>query len=588
MRHLLPLQLLVLVAGIAWSKPKLEIADPGRLGRSRLEELLAVPSDLARQPRDSQELWTEFANSSVILAANGEGFLDARCGISIELDSASGRATVQVTYLEGPEYHYGKIQFIGPDGAAPPPVPPDLPISSGEGFRPWRTSDLLQSALQYYKRHGWLDASVVFDKQVRPDSALVDLILTVNLGRIAIFEDIEFVFKGRHITDTTILKDLWPVEPGDTIRNEDLALYNRKIGQTRLFNVARLTKSPGHRNPERTTISVELTEKIPGSIDLGLSWEPKFGWGVDGTIRHRNVKGTFNELSLEGIMAEHRQKARVGWGTPLLMGTPVALDLGLTLLQQEADLADTTAYREFTLGSDGTFSYLPSTWSNVSLSLGTERVTKFLLGDSGGSKIQYRFLTDLGGGLDFRNEPFDPTRGWSLRSDLGWGGQFTNDTSYVWAQAQARAYQPLFYRFYSAYALEGGEFLNTTTIDGAKIFYLGGSRTVRSYAYRGLMVTPDPPDTLGGILRYQPLRPRYLRASTELRLHLPMNFQAVGFLDWARLWNQGQEPDFTNLEKAKIGYGAGLRYRLSLLSIRLDYSFGRGPEKWVFDLAQAI
>ena len=71
-------------------------------------------------------------------------------------------------------------------------------------------------------------------------------------------------------------------------------------------------------------------------------------------------------------------------------------------------------------------------------------------------------------------------------------------------------------------------------------------------------------------------------------MNLPFSFQAVGFVDWARLWNKGQEPDLTNLDIAKIGYGAGLRYRLSLLSFRLDYAFGRGGERIIFDLAQAI
>lgn len=584
-RLLLPI--LALAASLL-ARPRVDIPDAGRMGVSHLEDLIAVPADLARQPRDSQALWMEFADSAVVLAARGEGHLEARCRISIsELDSAADKALVRVEYWEGPAYRFGRIQFLGIDGSMDPPVPDNISVTRGDAFRPSRLADLLQDAQQYYRRHGWLDASVEPEQFVRPESSTVDLRFSVNLGRVAIFEAMEIRFKGKHITDPAILKGLWPVQPGDTIRNEDLSRYNRKLGQTRLFNFAKITRGPGTVDPSRTTVYVDLAERVPGSLEFGVSWEPTFGTSADGTLRYKNVKGSLDELSLAVVMAEHRQSIRPGFGTPLLLGTPISLDYGISGSQQEADLADTTAYRELSVSQDGTFTYLPTDWSNVSLSGETRRVTKFLL--AGGSKVEYQFKTDLGAGLDFRNDPFDPTRGWSLRSDIGWGGQIGNDTSYVWLQGMGRYYQPLFWRFYSAFALEGGKFLNSTTADGAKIFYLGGSRTVRSYVYRGLMVVPqlaDPTDSAKG---YASLRPRYLRASGELRFNLPWSMQAVGFVDWARLWNKGEEPDLGNLDIAKIGYGVGMRVRLfSLLSLRLDYALGRGSETWIIDLAQAI
>ena len=592
MRALLLLFALAVSVG---ARPRLEVADAGRMGQSRLEDILAIPPDLARQPRDSQDLWMEFADSAVALAARSEGHLEARCRISLaELDSAENKVTVRVEYHEGPEYRFGRLDFVGIEGSKDPPVPDNLSVQRGDGFRPSRVAEILQDALQFYRRRGWLDASVEPEQFVHSDSAQVDLRLSVHLGRIAVFEAMDFRFRGKHITDTAILRGLWSLRAGDTIRNEDLAKYNRKLTQTRLFGLARITRVPGRNNPSATIVVVDLAERAPGSLEFGLSWEPTFGTSADGKLRYKNVRGSLNELSLSVVMAEHRQSLRPGVGTPLLLGTPVALDYGIALAQQDVDLADTTAYRELAVSQDGTFSYLPTDWSNISLSGEMRRVTKFLV--AGGAKIEYQFTTDLGAGLDFRNDPFEPTSGWSLRSDLGWGGQIGNDTSFVWLQSMARFYQPLFWRFYSAFAVEGGHFLNTTTADGAKIFYLGGSRTVRSYVYRGLMVVPQT-DTIrtpqaratGDTLRVAPLRPRYLRASGELRLNLPWSMQAVGFVDWARLWNQGQSPDLGDLGKAKIGYGVGMRLRLfSLLSVRLDYAFGRGKETFIFDLGQAI
>jgi len=71
-------------------------------------------------------------------------------------------------------------------------------------------------------------------------------------------------------------------------------------------------------------------------------------------------------------------------------------------------------------------------------------------------------------------------------------------------------------------------------------------------------------------------------------MNLPWGLQAVGFLDWARIWSRGENADLFDLDKAAIGYGTGLRFHISLLTLRVDYSFGRGSDSWAFDLAQAI
>ena len=193
------------------------------------------------------------------------------------------------------------------------------------------------------------------------------------------------------------------------------------------------------------------------------------------------------------------------------------------------------------------------------------------------TKVTYQITSDLGFTLDFRDEPFDPVEGWTLRTDVGWGDQFyPKDTTYVWVQSQAKLYQPLVWRFLSAFALEGGQFLNPTTFDAAKIFWMGGPRTVRSYGFDELR----PQDTLHA------LQPRYIRASAELRMNLPWSFQLVGFLDGARIWNKGQDPLLWDAEQWKKAYGPGIRYRFTILSFRLDYSVNTGV--LAFDLAQAI
>jgi len=555
------------------------IAQPGQLGKSRIAELMEAPDHLARMDRADRELWLEQSCARVAQTAQSEGFLDASCQASAgRIDSLEDRAVVRVDYSQGPIYRVGKVElsFIDhPTGAVPHPA--SLPVRTGEKFEQTQIVYMLQEVQQFYRRAGWLDASVVQNLSIARDSQRVDLRLDVDLGRLAIFSGMEIRFFGQHLTPSSRIAELWTLRPGDTIRNQDIAWFQRKIAQTRLFNQVRLDRVPARADTQRTDLRLDLTERIPGSLEFALSWEPMFGWGLGGTVRHQNVEGTFNALSLDARMAEHQQRARLGAGTPLLWGTPISLDLGLGIVQQRAQLPDSTLLRQITLSTDGTFSYQPTDWSTISLGLETERLTKYPM--TGGNRVEYMFQTQLGGALDFRDEPFDPMEGWILRPTLGWGVQFGNDTSYVWTQAEGRYYLPLFWRFSSAFAVEGGYFFNNTTLDGSTVLWTGGPGTVRSYSYQELRFSPPPG---------YGYRPRMLRSSGELRMSLPWSTQIVGFLDVARLWNLGEHPDYFDASTAKIGYGVGLRKRISLLSLRLDFCFGRGSEVFAFDLAQAI
>jgi len=570
--------ILALSASLAWSR--VDIPDAGHLGSGRIEDLISVPDGLARQSRDDREAWRQEAEESVVSAAHAEGRLDASCRITLAApDSASDRQDVRVDYQEGPLYLFGQILLLFPDKPdSTIPQPSSLPAKSGQPFQQSRINALLQQTQQFYRHQGWLDATVLYTLATRPDSHFVDVRTEVRLGKVAIYDGLHVDFHGRHLTPASRISGLWRVAPGDTIRNEDVALFNRKLAQTRLFSQARVTRVASDSDSAKTDIVVDLAERIPGSGDLSLFWEPTFGWGVGGVVQHRNLEGSFINPSLQVSMAQGMQTGRIGAGTPLLAGTPVALDGGLSAQQQEAGLGDSAFYRESDLAVDGTFTYQTTDWSNVSLKLEGQRDTKdFNVGTSG---TAYESSTDLGETVDFRNEPFDPVRGWMLRGDVGFGARiYPNDTIFTWVQAQGRYYQPLFWRFYSAAALDGGEFIDPTSFDGSKIFWLGGSRSVRSYGFDDLRAVPPPGYAL---------QPRYVRASGELRMNLPFSLQAVGFLDWARVWNRGERADLFDLDKAALGYGTGVRWHISLLTLRVDYSFGRGSQSWAFDLAQAI
>lgn len=569
----------LLLASASFAAVDVQVAHPGEMGRSRIVELLEPPDHLARMDREERAAWLERACFQVTSTAQSIGYLDAACLATVaKSDSVSDRSEVRVDYDQGKLYQVGKVDvvFLDSVGQQPPGIP-SLGLRPGQRFEQEPVLFALQEVQQYYRRRGWLDASVMQNLSVVRDSHQVHLRLEVTLGRVAVFSGMEVRFFGRHLTSSQRITSLFGPRKGDTIRNQDLAWFQRKLGQTRLFNQVKVSRVPARADTSLTDLRVDLTERVPGSMETSLSWEPKFGWGIGTGIRHQNVFGSFDALAFDARMAQEQQRARIGSGTPLFFGTPISFDAGIGIERQTAELADSTLNREITLSTDVTFAFSPTDWSTLSLGLETDREVKYPI--ESGKRVEYMFHTQLGGAVDFRDEPFDPLDGWILRSMVGWGVQFGYDTAYVWTQHEARLYLPLFWRFSTAYAVEGGFFFNNTTLDGSTVLWTGGPGTVRSYGYQELRFTPPP--GFG-------LRPRLLRSSGELRLSLPWSTQMVGFVDAARLWNEGDRPDFLDLQTAKLGYGIGVRKRISLLSVRLDFCFGRGSERFAFDLAQAI
>ncbi|MCB9496342.1 MAG: BamA/TamA family outer membrane protein [Fibrobacteria bacterium] len=577
-RHIATVVLLALAARAA-AQVRLEIPDAGILGRGRISDLVDVSADLVAMDPSGRTRWIVSGQSAILGAARQQGFLEADCRMEIvSLDSVENLAKVLVVLDQGARFHFRHPRVVLDDsGEAPSPEPRSLPVDHGEVYLQEKVSEQLQWVVEWYKHRGWLDATATPSVHADTLADSVDFVVHVEPGRAAVFGQFLGRVEGRTATDTGFLRDLWGVRPGDTLRSEMLSRFTRKIYRTRLFSTVRLERKPLPEDPSRTQVDLILKERAPGAVEGALSWEPTFGWALEASMRHRNVLGRFHELSATGAVAQFQQKVRAGYATPLLFGSPISLDYGIQVKQQDAGLVDDEVDRELSLSNDGTFSYPPTDWASISLSLSAERLSKRFL--TGAENQQYQYAVVAGGLLDFRDEPFDPISGWSLRGVVGNGGQFGFDSTYSWVQGQGKLWVPLFWRFLSAGVVEGGRFLNSTTVDGAGIFWQGGSRSVRSYRFNQAKVVVGAGEAL---------RPRYLRASSELRVNLPWNVQVVGFEDWARLWNEGEEPDLEDLSKAWIGYGMGLRYRVSLLSLRLDYALGRGDERWAFDLAQAI
>jgi outer membrane protein assembly factor BamA len=176
---------------------------------------------------------------------------------------------------------------------------------------------------------------------------------------------------------------------------------------------------------------------------------------------------------------------------------------------------------------------------------------------------------------------------------------------------------PLFWTFYGALSGSVGRFFNTAIEDDARVFYQGGSRSVRGYRFRSIFASYTTSDTTtvtnketgkdSSVVKdniHTALTPMYFRINEELRWTFPWKslraWQIVQFFDWARVMDV-KDNTYGDAQEGSIGLG--IRYHWQFLTFRLDYAIITGVTsldenkknstkfKWgrfAFDLSQAF
>jgi outer membrane protein assembly factor BamA len=167
-----------------------------------------------------------------------------------------------------------------------------------------------------------------------------------------------------------------------------------------------------------------------------------------------------------------------------------------------------------------------------------------------------------------------------------------------------------YYHNFSQYAMlatrfwagVGFSYGNSTSLPFAKAFFAGGTNDIRAFASRvlGPGSYHDPADTLhSGFVPQQPGDIK-LEANAELRAKLFSIVRGALFIDAGNIWTQqtdtarpGAKFNGNFLRQIGVGVGAGLRFDVTILVLRLDvaypvvkpYTYNLTPSRLVYNLA---
>ena len=213
----------------------------------------------------------------------------------------------------------------------------------------------------------------------------------------------------------------------------------------------------------------------------------------------------------------------------------------------------------------------------------------------------FKFKGEIGLTFDYTNDYFNPTKGIRVMPTVGIGTNFNvkSDNSgsgnnedghfYTYSEATVNIYVPLFWTLYGALSGSIGSFFNQAIEDDARMFYQGGSRSVRGYRFRSVFASYTTKDTVtvkdkngeeSSEIKdniHTALTPMYFRINEELRWTLPWkslrSWQIVQFFDMTKVMDI-RDNIYENGQEASLGLG--IRYQWQFLTFRLDYAIAKG------------
>ncbi|HET7321319.1 MAG TPA: outer membrane protein assembly factor BamA, partial [Longimicrobiaceae bacterium] len=290
--------------------------------------------------------WEEDLQKNLPEFYGRHGYIDfAVVSDTMVVDPVSGKARLQVTVREGPQYRLGDFTIVGASH-----FPQDqleriftsqrhsvlgLPFGSserqaGEVFNRTALDAATTTVEQLYRNDGYLFAQVLPRIERVPASAPGES-PTVNVTW-AISEDQPFYIKrvaieGNTFTHESVIRDRLLVYPGDIYNDDRLLQSYRAINALGFFETP-LPVPDIVPNPDSGTVNItfHVKEKQTGTINFGTSFGGASAYssgGLSGFLGYSqpNLFGEAKQANLRVEYGYGRNSFTAGYTDPALLGT---------------------------------------------------------------------------------------------------------------------------------------------------------------------------------------------------------------------------------------------------------------------------
>jgi outer membrane protein insertion porin family len=511
------------------------------------------------------------------------GYLDAQVDKPVyhySDDGARVDATIPIT--EGRQYSFGQIAFSGHTIYGSEALHGQLSDLLEQPYTDNRVSDIPRRLQAYYRTRGYYDVKV--DATGNPEAATngkVPVVISVTPGPLYHFDGV--TAKGVERLRPSYITRRFSKFSGKTYSPELVDEKFRELMKSGLFTVLQIKPTPIEGNALRLDISVE--EAKSKEFGLALGYGSYNGAVVGATYRDRDLFGYGRPISTLIEWSERGYKFEILWEDPYFFDSDFGFKAKLAALTFDFD-----GYSKFESGLRLDLTRQITKQYEVGLVLSGRHVDvtsadiiPALLGNTS------YFVSSIGlsQSLDLRDSKVNPSRGFVLDHTLDFAtSALGSNVDFIRSTARFTYFIPFGHepaigrpdhRTLLALGARAGiihSFGNETSPADIPIderFFNGGNSTVRSFAERDLG-PHDHGHPIGG----------EFFSVFNVEYTFPIYGELLGavFFDAGNLLPNSTDPFESvtaGFDDMRYAVGVGLRYKLPIGPVRLDY--GYNPDK---------
>ena len=524
-----------------------------------------------------------------------EGFLDAKVDEPRYrfLDEAN-QVDVTIPIHEGRRYAFGQVRFRGETIYGEEALRGQVEDLLNQPFTDARVADIPRRLQAFYRTRGYYEVKVEATP-ADPSTAVnghISVEVAVSPGQLYHFSGEVFVNGLTRLHPSFVSKRFTKLK-GQVYSPEVLDERFRTLMKTGLFNVLKIEPTP-IADEDELLLNISAEEAKSKEVGFSLGYGTFEGGIIGAQFRERDLFGYGRPITLSAEVSQRSYKGEFIYEDPFLFDTDISFRN-----RAAAFTFDYDGYSKFELGDRVELTKKLTKQYEVGLVFSARHV------EVTQTSIALRFLGDTSyfvnsvgftSTLDLRESPLVAPRGFVFNNTLevassALGSEIelirgTGRVAYflpfgpksltpgVVEDQTSLPLQRWFQRSSLAFGARVGivHSLNNTGPDEATTlpiderFFNGGATSVRSFGER----------TLG------PLDPKGNPVGGEFYtiFNIEYTFPIYGELEGALFWDAGNllpTSEQPSLDFMRYGLGAGLRYKLPIGPIRLDY--GWNPDR---------
>jgi outer membrane protein insertion porin family len=492
---------------------------------------------------------------------------------------------------EGQQYFFGSVSFTGQTIYDAETLRGQMLDLLRQPYTDARIADIPRRLQAFFKSRGYYDVKV--EATGEPEEAVNDRVPV----QIAVAAGPVYHFDGARVTGLNRLHPSYVIKrfnklSGKTYSPDVLDERFRTLMRTGLFNLLQIKPVPVDGNLLRLDISAEEAKSKEFGFLVGYG---TYDGGIIGVqFRDRDLFGYGRPLTTSVEVSQRSYKGEILYEDPFFFDTDFAFKARLAAFTFDFD-----GYSKFELGGRLELTRKITKYDEAGLIIAVRHVKitdatirPIFLGD------QSYLVNTLGftNTFDMRESPYVAPRGFMINNTLDLASSaFGSDIEFIRSTIRLGYYFPFgpkpltpgvvedkpgtslqrwFQQSSIAFGARAG-IIHSLTVSGPEEataipiderFFNGGATTVRSFAERDL----GPHDRKGN-----PIGGEFLTVfNIEYTFPIFGELQGALFTDAGTLLPTSEEP---GLDDMRYAVGTGLRYKLPIGPIRLDYGVNPDP-----------